>query len=185
MLLGATCSQVVSELEGAIASTQQALDALEAQQGQQVQRAPPGAAAAPAAAASPQEPQAGPAAGPAIGPQLPPDIAGAAGAAGGGRQMHPRNKYATELPDFAALAEEYPSLAPYLLVSMHRKKSLRSFAFSGVLVGRLLWVWWVLGVGSFCSPAGGGWRALWAAGRGQAGGGGAGQTGGRGRCGVA
>jgi hypothetical protein len=33
-------------------------------------------------------------------------------------KIHPRSRYAAEEPDFAALAETYPSLQPYLLVRL-------------------------------------------------------------------
>ncbi|GAB4814487.1 hypothetical protein N2152v2_001533 [Parachlorella kessleri] len=59
-------------------------------------------------------PQAGPAAssGAVVGGVLRP--AAAAVAAALRPQIHPRNKYATELPDFGALATVYPRLQPYL-----------------------------------------------------------------------
>ena len=43
---------------------------------------------------------------------------------GGGPSIHPRNRYATEEPNFAELAELYPSLGPYII------RSKRSLPFS-------------------------------------------------------
>ena len=38
--------------------------------------------------------------------------------------MHPRNQYATEEPDFAALAREYPELQPFLKAEKSGRASL-------------------------------------------------------------
>ncbi|KAL4428378.1 hypothetical protein ABPG75_002467 [Micractinium tetrahymenae] len=72
------------------------------------------AAEAAAAAAGPAEPEAaaaGPAPRPAAGIASQPRAA----AARGNARIHPRSKYAFEEPDFAALAQLYPSLQPFLL----------------------------------------------------------------------
>lgn len=117
------CLQLLGELEEALATTQQALDSL--QQPQQAQQHDEGheqPAAGPqlptgqAAASAVHAPAAAAAAMP-IGPQLPPSLGGQpAGSRAAGPQMHPRNKYAAELPDFEALAELHPSLQPFLQV---------------------------------------------------------------------
>lgn len=128
--------QLLGELQEALDATRQALQQLRSaavEASAAASNALPAASTAAAAPAAPaivpqtQLPAAGPMAAVAaaaaglqqgrgqgaIGRQA---AAGAAGAVG--PQMHPRNKYASELPDFAALAEQYPALQPYLQVSL-------------------------------------------------------------------
>lgn len=103
--------QLKQQLEAALSEAEAALEGLqqpEQQQGNEQQQAQPEAGGSDAQPAGPQ----------AEAAQQPATILRAApaiSAAHNNARIHPRNKYAFEEPDFAALAALYPSLAPHLL----------------------------------------------------------------------
>lgn len=107
--------QLQEQLEAALRDAEEALaglqpEAAEAAQQQQQQAAGP----EPPAAAALEQPTVAAAAGPAAHPLAAAQPRRAAPGSSNAR-IHPRSKYAYEEPDFAALAQLYPSLAPFLL----------------------------------------------------------------------
>ncbi|KAI7842940.1 hypothetical protein COHA_003449 [Chlorella ohadii] len=99
--------ELKAQLEAALQDAEAALAGLQPEEEQQQQQQRQGGG-------GPEQAPAGPAAAPAAHPPAAAQPRRAVPGSSNAR-IHPRSKYAYEEPDFAALAQLYPSLAPFLL----------------------------------------------------------------------
>lgn len=108
-LIPVCCLQLKEQLEAALVDAEAALAGLQPEAAEQQGQLQHGGSE-PEAAAGPAAAPAAPAAQPPAAAQPRRAVPGSSNA-----RIHPLSKYAYEEPDFAALAQLYPSLGPFLL----------------------------------------------------------------------